>query len=167
MLIILCMVLFQVKYVPNWQKMQNGGYPDDAFVAASQEIKNHTPLYVARVRDENRVTPCQLYKGMVANYSHGGKVQLKSNYEILAADNSLHWKKFTVGELPEEALQTGNKANGDAMYSVKYKITGQTCIGKYNGKDKAYFIRDSKEFVANKGVKMEILCFVSILFRCY
>ena len=140
--------------------MKDGSFPDDAFVAGSQ--KNVNQIFVARVPDENRVTPCQLHQGNAgAQYADGGTVQLKSSYEILAADNNLHWKKFTIGELPEEALQTGNKANGDAMYSVKYKFTGKTCIGKYNGKNKnkAFFVHEGNKFVIEKRVKMEILCY--------
>ena len=150
------MVFFFKKPV-QWEEMADGGFQANAFIAGSQETRKQ--IFVARVKHEDGLQPCQLKEGHGgAQMPYGGEGKTLSNYEVLAASGGLFWKSIAVGELPVEALKTGNEANGDALYSAKYKTEGKLYIGKYNGKDKAYFVIDHKEREIESG-DIRILCY--------
>ena len=137
-------------------KQAGAYYPENGFVAGTQEQKKK--MFIARAKFEKGLQPCQLKEGHNgAQMPYGGDGKTLSNYEVLSASDALFWKPIIVGGLPEFALQTGNEANGNALYSVKYEVSGKKYLGKYNGFDKAYFVIDHKEKEILNG-EMEILC---------
>ena len=142
---------------PQWKEMEDGGWPMDAFIAGSNEKEE--PLFVARASHDNGLQPCQLREGhWGASLPYGGGEVVKPQYDVLVASQGLFWESITVGQLPADSLKTGNEANGNALYTIKYKTEGKTYIGKYNGNDKAYYVEDGKEKELTSG-KMRILCF--------
>ena len=137
--------------------MENGGFPQDAFVGGEVERTKH--IFVARAKHDNGLQPCQLKEGHCgAQMPYGGEGKNMPNYEVLANSSDLHWKSIIVGGLPADALKTGEEANGSALYTVKYVVSGTKYIGKYNGFDKAYFVIDGKEKEILSG-ELKILCF--------
>ena len=137
--------------------MENGSFPEDAFRAGSNPKKEK--VLVARAAHENGTQPCQFHEGCNgAQMPYGGEGLIKSSYDILANSNALHWKSITVGQLPADSFKTGCEANGDALYTVKCKLSEKVSIGKYNGNDKAYFVVDGQEKEITSG-EMKILCF--------
>ena len=96
--------------------------------------------------------------------AYGGGECIEKYYEVLTSSNGLLWKSITVGQLPPDALKTGKEQNGNALYTVKCKISGKTFIGKYNGNDKAYVADDDKEKEILSG-EMKILCFRDSLLK--
>ena len=146
-----------------WKEMEDGGFPKDAFISGSNEKNNE--LYVARVTFGDSLQPCQLLDGNYgAQMAYGGEERIMKDYEVLTSSNGLLWKSITVGQLPPDALKTGKEGNGNALYTVKCKISGKTFIGKYNGNDKAYVADDDKEKEIISG-EMRILCFRDSLLK--
>ena len=89
---------------------------------------------------------------------YAGVEHISKTYEVLASHDSLFWKSISAGELPENALKTGN-AGDETLYSVKTNYFGRTSIGKYsihNGT--AYFAFHRKERELKAG-DIQILCY--------
>jgi len=108
------------------QREMNGG-----FLGGTDH--NNVPLFVARIRFEGSVQPGKWSPGMgnIA-FPYGGKeISGNSEYEVLEMNNTLSWQYCNnIAEIPNNAVQTGNEADGKPLYSTRADINGTKQVGK-------------------------------------
>jgi len=108
------------------QREMNGGY-------LGGTDHNNVPLFVARIRFEGGVQPGKWSPNMgnIA-FPYGGKeISGNSEYEVLEMNNSLSWHHCNIiAEIPANAVQTGNEADGKPLYSARADINGTKQVGK-------------------------------------
>jgi hypothetical protein len=114
-----------LRAVPGQREM-NGGY-------LGGTDHNNVPLFVARIRFEGGVQPGKWSGGMGnISFPYGGKeISGNSEFEVLEMNSSLSWQYcINVAEIPGNAVQTGNEADGKPLYSSRADINGTKQVGK-------------------------------------
>jgi len=114
-----------------WVSASGGEVPEGALVGGED---NGNPLYIARAEHSDAIIPGKLLaEHGVAYIPWGGEEHAKESYEVLVmAEDAASWVDASGDTIPENAVQAGSSADGEALYVGRVTHEGALTVGKFH-----------------------------------